>query len=124
MCVTLHQHPTKRNAGYSNVGPVCMSVILVPDQQPSHYCHRVSRHLYHYACLTMWNRTSIHVRNQDSRPAVMSVPASRDYQACCSTDFLKLCCETAGMFVTVSSDHFAHRIQSGISIRVASTFVV
>ena len=53
--VTSHQqkcilqlHPTNRNAGYSCVGSVCKSVILVPDQQPSHYCHRVSRHLYHF----------------------------------------------------------------------------
>ena len=124
MCVTSHQHQTYRNAWYSRVGSVCMSVILVPDQQPSHYCCRVRRHLYHYTCLIMWNRTSIHVRNQDSRPAVMSVTASRDYQVCCSTHFSKLCCETAGMFVTVSAYHFAHRIQACISIRVASTFLV
>ena len=52
---------TNRNAWYSCVGSVCMSVILVPDQQPSHYCHRVSRHLCHYACLIMWNRPSTHV---------------------------------------------------------------
>ena len=78
--VTSHQYPNNMNAGYPSVGSVCMYFILVPDQQPrprpSHYCHRVSRHIYHYACLIMWNRTSIHIKHQDSRPAVMSVTAS------------------------------------------------
>ena len=71
--VTSHQqqcmlqlHPTNRNAGYSCIESVCMSVILVLDQQPSHYCHRVSRHLYHFH---VWFST--HVWNQDSRPAVI-----------------------------------------------------
>ena len=95
--------PTNRNAGYSFVGSVCMSVILVPDQQPSHYCHRVSRHLYHFH---VW--LSTHVWNQDSRPAVIYVTASRDYQACCSTHVFKLCSETAGMFVTVAPGYLAH----------------
>ena len=122
--VTSHQHPTNRNAGDSSVGSVCMSVILVSDQQPSHYCHRASRQLYHYTCLIMWNRISIHVRNQDYRPAVMYVKASQDYQACYSTHFLKHCIETVGMFVTVSPDHLAYRIQAYISVKVASTFVV
>ena len=115
--VTSHQHPTNRNAGYSSVESVCMSVILVPDQQPRHYFHRVSRHLYHYTCLIMWNRTSIHVKNQDSRhliySRVISVTASRDYQAILQYPFFfKVCSETAGMFVTY------------ISVRFASTFVV
>ena len=69
----LQLHPTNRNAGYACIGSVCMSVILVQDQQPSHYCLRVSRHLYHYTCLIMWYRNSTNVLNQDSRPAVMSV---------------------------------------------------
>ena len=62
-----------------------MSVILVPDQQHSHYCYRVSGHLYHFHVLIC-----THVWNQDSRPAVIYVTASRDYQACCSTHFFKL----------------------------------
>ena len=91
--VTSHQHPTNRNAGYSIVGSVCMSVILVPDRHPSHYCHRISRHLFHYTCLIMWNRTSIRTCQKPRLQAfaiysiVMSITASRDYQACCSTHF-------------------------------------
>ena len=54
----------------------------------------------------------------------MSVPASRDYQACCSTHVFTLCSETAGMFVRVAPGHLAHRMQACISVRVASTFVV
>ena len=115
----LQLHPTNRNAGYSCFGSVCMSVILVPDQQPSHYCHRVSRHLYHFH---VW--LSTHVWNQDSRSAVIYVTASRDYQACCSTHVFKLCSETAGMFVTVAPGHWAHRIQACISVKFANTFVV
>ena len=115
----LQLHPTNRNAGYSCVGSVCMSVILVPDQQHSHYCHRVSRHLYHFH---VW--LSTHVWNQDSRPAVIYVTASRDYQACCSTHVFKLCSETAGMFVTVAPRYLAHRIQACNSVRFANTFVV
>ena len=53
-----------------------------------------------------------------------NVTASRDCQACCSTHVFKLCSETAGMFVTVAPDHFAHRIQACISVRFANTFVV
>ena len=107
--------PTKRNAGYSCVGSVCMYAILVPNQQSSHYCHRVSRHIVHYACLIMWH-------NKDFRPA-------QDYQACYSTHVLKLCSETADMSVAIApGDHFAHRIQlhstSMHFCRVASTFVV
>ena len=98
----LQLHPTNRNAGYSCVGSVCMSVILVPDQQPSHYCQRVGRHLYHFH---IW--LSTHVWNQDSRPAVIYVTASRDHQACCSTHVLNLCSETAGIFVTVALGHLA-----------------
>ena len=105
----LQLHPTNRNTGYSCVGSVCMSVILVLDQQPSHYCHMVSRHLYHFH---VW--LSTHVWNQDSRPAVLYVTASRDYQACCSTHVFKLCSVTAGMFVTVAPSHLAHRIQACI----------
>ena len=120
----LQLHLTNRNAGYSCVDSVCMSVILVPDQQPSHYCHRLSRHLYYYTCLIMWHRTSTHVWNQDSRPAVIYVTALQYYQACCSTHVFKLCSETAGMFVIVAPGHLAHRIQACISVRVASTFVV
>ena len=56
--------PTNRNAGYSNIGSVCISVILVQDQQPNHYCHRVSKHLYHYACLIIWHRTSTHAETK------------------------------------------------------------
>ena len=41
--------------------PVCMSVLLSPDQQPRHHCHRVSRPIYHYACLIVWHLTSTHV---------------------------------------------------------------
>ena len=115
----LQLHPTNRNAGYSCVGSVCMSVILVPDQQPSHYCHRVSRHLYHFH---VWLSTN--VWNLDSRPAVIYVTASRDYQACCSTHVFKLCSETAGMFVTVAPGHLTHRIQVCISVRFANKFVV
>ena len=110
----LQLHPTNRNAGYSCVGSVCMSVILVPDQQPSHYCHRIRRHLYNFH---VW--LSTHVWNQDSRPAVLYVTASRDHQACCSTHVFKLCSETAGMFVTVVPGHLAHRIQACISVRFA-----
>ena len=51
-----------------------------------------------------------HVWNQDSRPAVIYVTASRDYQACCSTYVFKLCSETAGKFVTVAPGHLAHRL--------------
>ena len=112
-------HPTNRNAGYSCIGSVCMSVILVPDQQPSHYCHRVSRHLYHFH---VW--LSTYVWNQDSRPAVIYVTASGDYQACCITHVFKLCSETAGMFVTVAPGYLAHPIQACISVRFANTFVV
>ena len=65
--------PTNRNVGCSYVGSVCMYIKLLPDQLPSHYCHRVSRHLYHYACLVMRHRTSTHVWNQDSSPALISV---------------------------------------------------
>ena len=115
----LQLHPTNRNAGYSCIGSVCMSVILVPDQQPSHYCHRVSRHLYRFH---VW--LSTHVWNQDSRPAVIYVTASRDYQACFSTHVFKLCSETAGMFVTVAPGYLAHPIQACISVRFANTFVV
>ena len=123
----LQLHPTNRNAGYSCVGSVCMSVILVPDQQPGHYCHRVSRHLYHFH---VW--LSTHVWKQDSRPAVIYVTTSRDYQACCSTHVFKLCSETAGMFVTIASGHLAHQIQVFVTsntsickiVRFANTFVV
>ena len=115
----LQLHLTNRNPGYSCVGSVCMSVILVPDQQPSHHCHRVSRHLY---LLHVW--LSTHVWNQDSSPAVIYVTASRDYQACCSTHVFKLRTETAGMFVTVAPRHLAHRIQASISVGFANTFVV
>ena len=52
------------------------------------------------------------------------MPASRDYQACCSTHVFKLCSETAGMFVTVAPGYLAHRIQACISVRCANTFVV
>ena len=114
----LQLHPTNRNAEYSCVGSVCMSAILVPDQQPSHYCHRVSRHLYHFH---VW--LSTHVWNQDTRPAVIYVTASKDYQACCGTNVFKLCSETEGMFVTVAPGHLAHRIQACISVRFANTFV-
>ena len=115
----LQLHPTNRNAGYSCIGSVCKSVILVPDQQPSHYCHRVSRHLYLFH---VW--LSTHVWNQDSRPAVIYVTASRNYQACCSTHVFKLCSETAGMFVTVAPGYLAHRMQACISVWFANTFVV
>ena len=115
----LQLHPTNRNAGYSCVRSVCMSVILVLDQQPSHYCQRVSRHLYHFH---VW--LSTHVWNQDSRPTVIYVTASRDYQACYSTHVFKLCSETAYMFVTVAPKYLAHRIQARISVRFANTFVV
>ena len=113
----LQLHPTNTNAGYSCVGSVCMTFIL--DQQPSHYCHRVSRHLYHFH---VW--LSTHVWNQDSRPAVIYVTTSRDYQTCCSTHVFKLRTETAGMFVTVASGHLAHQVQACISVRFANTFVV
>ena len=32
-----------------------------PDQLPRHHCYRVSRHIYHYACLIMWHWTETHV---------------------------------------------------------------
>ena len=57
-------------------------------------------------------------------PAVIYVTASRDYQACCSTDVFKLCFETTGMYVTVAPGHLAHQIQACISVRFANTFVV
>ena len=97
----------------------CLLYIQVPDQHPSHYCHRVSRHLYHFH---VW--LSTHVWNQDSRPAVIYVTASGDYQTCCSTHVFKLCSETAGMFVTVAPGHLAHPIQACISVRFANTFLV
>ena len=114
-------HPTNRNAGYSCVGSVCISVILVPDQQPSYYCHRVSRrrHLYHFH---VW--LSTHVWKQDSRPAIIYVTASWDYQTSCSTHVFKLLSETADMVVTVARGHLAHRIKACISVRFANTFVV
>ena len=35
------------------IWPVCMSVLLSPNQMPRHHCHRLSRHIYHYACFIM-----------------------------------------------------------------------
>ena len=35
----------------SHFRPGCMAVLLSPNQQPRHHCHRVSRYIYHYACL-------------------------------------------------------------------------
>ena len=43
------------------IWPVCMSVLLSPNQQPRHHCHRVSGLTYHCACLIMSHWTSIHV---------------------------------------------------------------
>ena len=37
-----------------------MSVLLSLDQQPRHYCHMVSRLIYHYACLIMWHTLDQH----------------------------------------------------------------
>ena len=42
---------TIRNAVYSCIGRVCLSVTHVPEQQPSNYCHMVNIYLYYYASL-------------------------------------------------------------------------
>ena len=73
---------------FMSLPPVCMAVLLSPDQQPKHQCHTVSRYIYHHACLRMWQWTSTRVWNQ----AVMSVTASRETSRAVAVPmFLNVC---------------------------------
>ena len=84
------------------IRPVCMSVLLSPDQLPKHHCHRVSRHIYHYVALDQHTclKTSRYVCNIFARLAdILQYPC------------FNRCFEPIGMFVSVAPDHLARRLQ-------------
>ena len=115
----LQLHPTYRNAGYCCTGsvgmsvqvtsgqwPMCMSVLLSPDQQPRHHCHRVSRHIQHYACLIMWHWTSICLKPSSYVcNSFMRLAGMLQYHC------FKHCFEPTGMSVAIAPNHLAHRLQ-------------
>ena len=99
--VLLHWISGHVNSSY--IQPVCMSVLLSPDQLPSHQQTYIPLRMFDYVALDQHTclKPSSYICNSFTRLAGM-------LQYPC----FKCCLEPTGMFVAVSHDHLSRRLQS------------
>ena len=90
----------------SYIQPMCMSVLLSPDQQPRHHCHRVSRHIYHCSCLIMFDYVALD-QHTCLKPSSYVCISFMRLAGMLQYPYFKRCFEPTGMFCAIAPEHMA-----------------